>query len=145
MLTLASVGVSVVGLAILHLMSPLLLGWLIDQKYAPALHMVLPAGLVMVNSQINQFHYLLLQGQHNSAGMVWVMLTVAGIKTLGGVVAASISWNAFVGWLLVAPLVCGWAGRWLIMRMTFAHGQVQTSDAPSLKRGPDATSHRDET
>src|SRR4030095_13424287 len=108
--------------------------------------MIFSAGLIMLNSQINQFYYLLLQGQHNSAGMVWVMLIVAAIKTLGGIIAAARSWEAFLGWLMVAPLVCGWVGRTIILHMTLK--KPVGSPAPivtSVQRTPDTTSYHDQT
>lgn len=144
-LTIGFVILSLSGLVALHFISPFLIGSLIDQKYAPVLPMILPAGLVMLNSQINQFYYLLLQGQHNSAGMVWVMLIVAGIKTLGGIIGAAISWEAFLGWLILAPLVCGWAGRTIILRMTLQRPLGPPDPIlASVQRGPDSTSYHDE-
>lgn len=143
-LTVGFVVLSVTGLVALHFLAPLLLGSLIDEKYAPVLPMIVPAGLVMLNSQINQFYYLLLQGQHNSAGMVWVMLVVAAVKTLGGIVAAALSWEAFLGWLILAPLVCGWAGRTAILRMTLKRPMGPPDPVrASVQRGPDATSYHE--
>ncbi|MCI0539736.1 MAG: hypothetical protein L0Z50_31395 [Verrucomicrobiales bacterium] len=143
-LTILFVILSLAGLVALHFLTPLLIGSLIDRDYAPVLPMIIPAGLVMLNSQINQFYYLLLQGQHNSAGMVWVMLAVAAIKTLGGIAAAAISWEAFLGWLILAPLVCGWIGRALILQMTLQKPLGPPDPATtSIKRGPDATSYHD--
>jgi O-antigen/teichoic acid export membrane protein len=145
-LTIGFVVLSLGGLVALHLTAPLLIGWLIDRQYAAVLPMIVPAGLVMVNSQINQFYYLLLQGQHNSAGMVWVMLVVAAIKTLGGTVAAAISWEAFLVWLMIAPLLCGGLGRTIILHMTLKRPMGPPDPIlASMQRGPDATSYHDET
>ena len=73
----------------------------------------------MVASQVNQFYYLLLQGQQNSAGMVRVMLIVSGIKTLGSIGTALISWSLFSDWLIASLFISGLLGRWLIRRMAF--------------------------
>jgi O-antigen/teichoic acid export membrane protein len=143
-LTAAFTIFSLAGLG-MHIAAPFLLGSLIAEKYAPVLPMVIPAGLVMVNLQINQFYYLLLQGQHNSAGMVWVMLIVAAIKSLGGIIGAAISWESFLGWLILAPLVCGWVGRTIILHMTLKRPMGPPDPVTaSVQRGPDATSYHDE-
>lgn len=108
---------SFVGLFMLTLIGPYLVGSLISAKYAPAVTMLFPAGLAMVAAQVNQFHYLLLQGQHNSVGMIKVMMIIAGIKTTGSIIAAAISWPAFIGWLILSPVVSGFMGRHLIRNM----------------------------
>ena len=117
--TLLFLGVAVVGLLGLHWLAPHLLGVLIDQRYARSVGMVFAAGLAAVTVQVNQFHYMLLQGQHNSAGMVKVMLVVAGIKTAGSILAAMISWQAFLIWLVLSAPIAGWVGRHLIHRAAF--------------------------
>lgn len=105
------------GLVTLKMVAPYLVGWLIGEKYVPAFDMLVPAGFAMLASQINQFYYLLLQGQHNSAGMVKVMLTVSGLKTLGSIAAASISWAAFEGWLIASLFISLILGRMMIRKM----------------------------
>lgn len=115
--TLLFLALTLAGLFLLNVIAPRLIGLLIDPKYAPALTMLIPAGFAMVTVQVNQFYYLLLQGQHNSAGMVRVMLVVSGLKTLGSIVAAWFSWTAFVWWLIVSLLSSGLLGRWMIRRL----------------------------
>ena len=112
--TLLFLAGSVVGLLGLQWGAPHLVGWLIDPRYERAMGMILAAGLAAVTVQSNQFQYLLLQGQHNSTGMVKVMLAVAGIKTLGSVVAASISWSVFLAWLMLSVVISAGLGRHLI-------------------------------
>lgn len=114
--TLLFLGASVVGLVGLQWCAPHLVGRLIDPRYQQAMGMILAAGLAAVTVQVNQFQYLLLQGQHNSLGMVKVMLAVAGIKTLGSIVAATISWPAFLAWLILSVAISAWLGRHLIRR-----------------------------
>ncbi|MBI4660982.1 MAG: oligosaccharide flippase family protein [Verrucomicrobia bacterium] len=113
---------TILGLVMLQALGPYLLGWLIAEQYAPALDVLLPAGFAMVTSQINQFYYLLLQGQHNSAGMVKVMLVVSGLKTLGSVASAAISWPAFLLWLMISTVLGGWIGRTMIRSMALRAG-----------------------
>ncbi|MCF7763890.1 MAG: oligosaccharide flippase family protein [Verrucomicrobia bacterium] len=117
--TVLFLALSVGGLVVLKLVSPFLVGWLIGERYIPAFAMLVPAGLAMVASQVNQFYYLLLQGQQNSAGMVRVMLIVSGIKTLGSIGTALISWSLFSDWLIASLFISGLLGRWLIRRMAF--------------------------
>jgi len=115
--TLVFLALAVGGLACLHGVAPHLVGWLIDARYERSLVMIFAGGLAMVTSQVNQFQYLLLQGQHNSAAMVRVMLTLAGIKTAGSLVAAAISWPAFLWWLVISMPVSAWLGRHLIRKV----------------------------
>lgn len=82
--------------------------------------MLLPAGLAVATVQINQFQFLLLQGQHNSSGMVRVMLGVATLKTVGSVLAgAMFGWNGLMVWLSVSVVLCGWFGRQQIRSIAF--------------------------
>jgi O-antigen/teichoic acid export membrane protein len=115
--TLLFLGLTLGGLLSLHWLGPQLVGWLIHPRYGPAMSMLLWAGLAMVTVQVNQFHYLLLQGQHNSTAMVKVMACVSGVKTLGSVITAAISWPLFLSWLAVSVLVSAWLGRFLIHRI----------------------------
>ena len=112
--TLLFLSLSVVGLLGLHWCAPHLIGRLIDARYERATGMIIAAGLAAVTAQVNQFQYLLLQGQHNSSGMVKVMLAVVGVKTMGSVVAASISWSALLAWLILSVAVSAAIGRYLI-------------------------------
>lgn len=113
-LTLLFLAVSLAGLGALSAIGPHFVGWLIDVKYEPAMPLLLWTGLAVVSVQVNQFHYLLLQGRQNSAAMVWVMTVVAGVKTLGSVAAAAISWPCFLGWLGVSALLSAALGRSMI-------------------------------
>ncbi len=123
-ITIGFVALTLAGLLTLHLVAPMFTGWLIDDKYAAALPMLAAAGLVMLAALGNQFYYLLLQGQHNSSAMVKVMLMVAGLKTLASAVAAALSWNTFMVWLWLSPLVCMAVGRTMILRLALAPGTV---------------------
>ena len=80
----------------------------------------IPTGFAAMTLQVNQFYYLLLQGQHNSAAMVRVMAWVAGVKVVGGIIAALISWQAFLIWLMASLLLCLGVGRWMIRRTALA-------------------------
>lgn len=105
------------GLLALDAAAPYLIGWLISAKYIPALTMLIPAALATVTLQINQFYYLLLQGQHNSAGIVKVLMVVAGFRTIGSVVSAAISWPAFLNWQMVSMILGALIGRFMVRRM----------------------------
>ncbi|MBI3415084.1 MAG: oligosaccharide flippase family protein [Verrucomicrobia bacterium] len=106
-----------VALLLLKLASPYLIGTVLSEKYAESFALLLPAGFAAMTLQINQFYYLLLQGQHNSAAMVRVMACVAGLKVVGGIISALISWQAFLIWLMVGLLMCFGLGRWMIRRI----------------------------
>jgi O-antigen/teichoic acid export membrane protein len=126
-MTAGLVVVSLAGLGVLHVIAPWLQGWLISAKYAGALPLLFPAGCAMLTMQVNQFQYLLLQGRHNSTGMVKVMLVVAGVKSVGAVIAAAISWSAFLGWMIASVPVCALIGRQMIRVMALTPG---AKDAP---------------
>lgn len=105
---------AMIGLLGLAAIGPLLVGWLVDARFAPAMPLVLAAGMAAVSVQANQFYYLLLQGQQRSEQMVPVMSFVAGVKTLGSAVAAAVSWECFLGWQCVSAGISAWLGRHLI-------------------------------
>ena len=114
--TLAFVLLTVAGLLLFAQVGPFLVGPLIDPKYSVSVAMVLPAGFATAALQINQFYGLLLQGRHNSAALVKVTLLISALKTAGSIVAASISWEAFLNWLIVSFLASGLVGGLLLRR-----------------------------
>lgn len=132
-ITLLFLGLTAAGLLVLWLASPYLLGSLISMKYAPALAILAPTGCGVLTAQVNQFQYLLLQGQHNSLGMVKVMAVTAGVKTLGSLVAALISWEAFLGWLFLSVLV-----NWVVGRAMIRHLALSPLSAPVKGPAPAA-------
>ncbi len=120
--------VAVAGVTLTHGLAPWLVGTLVSDQYTPALSMVFASGFILINASINQFYYLVLQGQQNSRDMVKVMLLLALVKTAGGVICASISWSAFILWP-IGNVVLSWLlGRWLIQR--FAMKKTGTPVVP---------------
>jgi O-antigen/teichoic acid export membrane protein len=117
--TLLFLGVTVGGLLALAAVGPYLVGWLISEQYAPSMALLLPAGLAAAATQINQFQYLLLQGQHDSVSMAKLMIVLALIRTAGSVLAAAVSWPFFLGWLMISTLLVGWLGRTWIQKTVF--------------------------
>ena len=115
-LTAVYLTAAVAGLLGLAGLGPHLVGWLVDARFAPALPLVLAAGMATVSVQVNQFYYLLLQGQQRGTKMVSVMSAVAGVKTLGSALAAWVSWECFLGWQCVSVGVSALLGRQLIRR-----------------------------
>jgi O-antigen/teichoic acid export membrane protein len=118
--TLLFLGVTVGGLLALAAVGPYLVGWLISEQYAPSMAILLPAGLAAAATQINQFQYLLLQGQHDSASMAKLMIFLAALRTAGSMLAAMISWPLFLGWLMISTVLVGWLGRSWIQRTVFS-------------------------
>jgi O-antigen/teichoic acid export membrane protein len=127
--TMIFLAIATVCLSLLAVVGPYLIGWLIAERYSPSMSLLLPAGMAAITVQANQFYYLLLQGQHNSAGMVRVMAAVAGLKTLGTVLAALLSWNAFLAWLMISmilsPLLGRWMIRWMILKSKLESSPVR--------------------
>ena len=133
-MTLLFLGLSLAGLAGLCVLGPYMLGWLVAPKYAPALVILLPAGCGVITAQVNQFQYLLLQGQHNSSGMVKVMAVVAASKTLGTILAALISWRAVLSWLILSVAVNWLLGRWLIRSMALGKRSPAGEPSPGAEK-----------
>ena len=75
--------VTVLGLLGLWLMGPYLVGALISDRYAASMPLLFPAAWRFCQRRSTNFSNLLLQGQHNSLGMVKAMVTISGLKTLG--------------------------------------------------------------
>lgn len=138
-LTAAFLALTLGGLVVLHAAAPWLVGPLISAKYAAAVPMVFGAGCALLAAQANQFQYLLLQGQHNSAGMVKVMLLVAGVKTAGSIAAAAVSWPVFLGWQAASVPLCAVLGRQLIRRLALGNdaGEKGVNGAASSGNGPE--------
>lgn len=112
---------AMLGLLVLAELGPFLVGWLVDARFAPAMPLVLAAGMAAVSVQVNQFYYLLLQGQQRGERMVAVMSMVACVKTLGSALAALVSWEWFLVWQCVSAGVSAWLGRQLIRRAALGH------------------------
>jgi len=113
---LVFLAVTLVGLAALHWAGPHLIGWFIDAKYTRAIPLLLPSGLAAAGGLILLFPNLILQGQQNSAAMVRVMLVMTGVKTALSAAAAAVSWEWFLGWLVLSLPVSALLGRVLIRR-----------------------------
>jgi O-antigen/teichoic acid export membrane protein len=116
-MTVLFLALTLVGLTVLTFLGPGLVPWLLGADYAPALSLLVPTGAALAVATANQFNYLLLQGQHNSASMAKVMAVVAGLKVAGTVLAALVSWKVLLIWLgLSLPISIG-LGRHLIHRI----------------------------
>jgi O-antigen/teichoic acid export membrane protein len=113
----AFMGISLTGLGVLWAIGPYLVPWLIDRQYLEAMPLLFPAGLAMAVVPLNQFHYLLLQSQHDSLSIAKVMLVLAVFKMAGTLLAAWFSWNVFLGWLVVSFFACACLGRYLVLRL----------------------------
>ncbi|MBM3824637.1 MAG: hypothetical protein FJ404_17425 [Verrucomicrobia bacterium] len=129
--TLGFVAVVLVGLLLLDFLGPRLLQGLLGSDYRESWSMILPSGMAAMTLQINQFHYLILQGQHNSMGMVRVMMAVAGLKTAGSALCLLAGWDWFVAWLWISMPLCAFVGRGMILRMALrGSGEVAGKGGP---------------
>ncbi|HOW66043.1 MAG TPA: oligosaccharide flippase family protein, partial [Verrucomicrobiota bacterium] len=122
----AFMGISVAGLGVLWAMGPYLVPWLIDSQYLEAMPLLFSAGLAMAVVPMNQFHYLLLQCQHDSLNIAKTMLIVAAFKLIGTVVAAWFSWSVFLMWLVASFFACAFLGRFLVWRLALRGGCAVT-------------------
>jgi hypothetical protein len=83
----------------------LLVGPLIDARYAPGLGWIFPAGcFVIATNSASFYHTMLLAGRRESACGP-VDLTTATVLTIGGVLAAGCGLEWFKRGLIFAPLV----------------------------------------
>jgi O-antigen/teichoic acid export membrane protein len=119
-LTLVFLAGGVGSAALIWLVGPWFVGTLVSENYAATMPLLFVAGMSVISTQANQFHFLLLQGQHNSRAMVKVMLVVALVKTAGTLIAAAISWMALLIWLAASLIVVALLGRALIHRLALA-------------------------
>lgn len=118
--TVGFVGISLSGLLLLQWVGPRWMRDLLGREYWESWTMVFASGMAAMTLQINQFYFLLLQGQHNSVGMVKVMMVVAGVKTLGSAVTLLAGWDWFLLWLCLSMPLCGWLGRVMIFDLALA-------------------------
>lgn len=112
------IAATALGLVLLRCLGPLLVPWLISYRYERSLSLVIPAGGGFAALLFTQFFFLLLQGQHNSAGIVRIMVVVALVKTAGSCLAAWISWKCLMGWFALSLLICGWLSRYMVFKMS---------------------------
>lgn len=126
LMTAAFLVATLATLGVLSLLGPALVGVLVAPSYAPAMRMLFASGLAMASVQTNQFQYLLLQGRQDSRAIVRVMGVVAGVKTVGSIATAFVSWDLFLGWLGISVLVCAVLGRALVRRAAFSKEAVRT-------------------
>lgn len=117
-------GITLVGLVALGLVTPLFVPWLISPAYGAATTIVFPAGCALAMTQANQFQFLLLQGQQNSKGIVKILLMVAGLKTIGGLIAALVSWQAFLVWCCISLCCAVGMGRFAVRHAALASTSV---------------------
>lgn len=102
---------AVVGVLVLHLIMPWLVGPLVDQRYGAALPWIVPAGFFSVAIITGQFYHLLLLAAKRESHCAVVDLTGAGVLIGGGAITALWHQDAFRWWLLVTPVL-----PWLINR-----------------------------
>lgn len=119
-LTAVFIGLTLVGTLAAHVLFSVLLGNLISETYRNSLPLIIPASMVATALQVNQFHYLLLQANLDSAAIMRIAIWVSALKILLSVFAALVSWDALQWAWLTAPVIVGLLGRLLVRQAVFS-------------------------
>jgi O-antigen/teichoic acid export membrane protein len=105
LISLALVLSGVAAVLITAAVCPLLLGTLIDMRYAPALEWVLPTGCFGVTVAAAQFYHIVLLAFREERKCMHVDLTVAAVLIAAAAISAYASPRAF-WWTLTASPIC---------------------------------------
>lgn len=110
-LSFAHAALSLAGLALLHLIAPLLVGPLIGERYRPAIALLFPAGCAMLAVVTGWFYHALLLAAKRERACGPVELGAALALAAASVGAAALGRDIFLGWLVIAPAL-----PWLLTR-----------------------------
>ncbi|ATC63163.1 hypothetical protein CMV30_03865 [Nibricoccus aquaticus] len=109
---LAYTVLALAGVAAVHVLTPWLIGPLIDERYRPALGYIAGAGCFGAAVIIGQFFHTLLLAAHRERACGPVDLIAAAILILGGLASALLGGEPwFLRWLMLTPLL-----PWLLNR-----------------------------
>jgi hypothetical protein len=97
--------------AALYFGMPLLMGTLIDSRYAPAAAAILPAGFFATAIAIGLFYHAMLLAAKRERACGPADLAGAVVLCLGCVAGAAAGWDALMTWLVISPVV-----PWLVNR-----------------------------
>lgn len=109
-------GSIIVGLLLLRVILPSLMGILIDPKYAAALDYLVPAGAFLAAGSTTSLFILMMQASQRESACGPIGLTHSAILALGCIVSAWASHEAFTLWLCCTPLV-----PWIVSRPLARH------------------------
>jgi len=97
--------VGLIGLGIVRIITPRLVGSLIARPYAEALDWILPAGCFGLTVTAAQFYHVFMIAIRKEKACASVDLSTAGVLTLGCIVSAWFGTHIFAIWLTLTPLV----------------------------------------
>lgn len=123
-MTLAYTAITLLCLALLHWVAPLLVGPLIAPAYLPALPWILPAGCFGLTLISGQFYHTVLLAGRREIACGPVDLISAGVLVLGCSLSALLSEDQFRIWLAGSILV-----PWLIKRPLARRALLKTGEA----------------
>ncbi len=128
---------ALIGIAGVHLLTPWLVGPLIDERYRKALVYIAGAGCFSVAVIIGQFFHTLLLAAHRERACGPVDLTAAAVLILGGLASAFFGGEHwFLRWLLITPLI-----PWLLNRPLAHRYFFRETTSPATTSSPVSTSH----
>jgi O-antigen/teichoic acid export membrane protein len=114
------------GIAGVHLLTPWLIGTLIDERYRAALAYIAGAGCFSAAVIIGQFYHALLLAGRRERACGPVDLTAAAILILGGLATMKLGGeSAFLRWLLITPII-----PWVISRSLARRYFLRESSGP---------------
>ena len=107
---------AMLGIVLLHLAAPLLVGRLISENYRGALGWLLPAGSFGIALSTGQFFHVMLLAGKREKGCGPVDFTAFAVLAAGCLIAALAGEEWFWRWLTVSPLI-----PWIVNRPLARH------------------------
>jgi len=123
-------GLAMLGILLLHLAAPLLVGRLISENYRGALGWLLPAGAFGIALSTGQFFHVMLLAGKRERGCGPVDFTAFSLLAAGCLVSSLAGEEWFWQWLTVSPLV-----PWLVNRPLARHYYFLASPTPATIAG----------
>jgi O-antigen/teichoic acid export membrane protein len=118
-------GLAILGIVLLHLAAPLLIGRLISENYRGALGWLLPAGGFGIAMSTGQFFHVMLLAGKREKGCGPVDFTAFALLAAGCLIAAFTGEEWFWRWLTVSPLM-----PWIVNRSLARHHYFRSPPAP---------------
>ncbi len=108
--------ISIVGILLLHLVMPWLVGPLVHETYGASLAWIVPVGCFSVATITGQYYHSMLLAARKERACAPVDLTAASLLIMGSTLAALAGRSIFMQWLMITPLI-----PWLVTRSLARH------------------------
>jgi hypothetical protein len=125
LITAGFAAMSLVGLFALQGVAPLLLGVLIDHRYAEAIPWIVPAGCFGITTMAGHYYHVMLLAGHRERACGWADLSCAAVLVTAVFIAGQGGQAAFKWTLLASPLLI------LVINRPIARGSVLRVSRPA--------------